>query len=75
MTARPAFGACAIVCLTTIGCSDSTRPPENTARIDSVHVHGEDPTGPNAALVGLFGAVLLAAGGGLLWWRRRRLEF
>jgi hypothetical protein len=38
MMPRPALWAPTIVCLTTIGCSDSTRPPDSTARIDSAHV-------------------------------------
>jgi hypothetical protein len=38
MMPRPAFCASTIVCITTIGCTDSTRPPDSTARIDSAHV-------------------------------------
>ena len=37
MLPRPALYACTIVCIATIGCSDSTPPPDSTARIDSAH--------------------------------------
>jgi hypothetical protein len=38
MMPRLAVCTSTIVCLATIGCSDSTRPPDTTARIDSAHV-------------------------------------
>jgi hypothetical protein len=38
MMPRPALCASTIVCLTTIGCTDSTRPPDSAARIDAVNV-------------------------------------
>jgi hypothetical protein len=55
MMPRSALCAATIVCLTTIGCSDNTRPPDGTARIDSAHAV-DNPNMEISALVLFQGA-------------------